>query len=311
MALIALATSLLTLTACDPSERRDAEKERESRAYQSASADYKAGRIESATKGFAEAVREDPANAEARFQLACLLHDSAKDPAGAFCAYREYLMQRPSGDKATLASKRLAMCERELAAALAAKHKLITSSHDAEAATSMRNDLKASKAKIAKLQAELEGAKRKIAALDTEKTRLMAALKGDKEDTTVANRPSVKEIQELLDDDEGEGPPAVADEVAALRKEESVETALSAPLLAPRSAEQTAALKKSAEEKAASKPKAPARPATYEIQEGDTLYKIAVRFYGTTHAWRKIRDANKALISTDGGVQAGDTIRLP
>ena len=162
MALIALAASLLTLTACDPSERRDAEKERESRAYQSASADYKAGRIESATKGFADAVREDPANAEARFQLACLLHDSAKDPAGAFCAYREYLMQRPSGDKATLASKRLAMCERELAAALAAKHKLITSSHDAEAATSMRNDLKASKAKIAKLQAELEGAKSQI-----------------------------------------------------------------------------------------------------------------------------------------------------
>ena len=312
LALTALATSLLTLTACDPSERREAERERESRAYQSASADYKAGRIESATKGFADAVREDPANAEARFQLACLLHDSAKDAAGAFCAYREYLMQRPSGDKAALAAKRLAMCERELAAALAAKHKLTTSSHDAEASASIRNDLNAAKAKIAKLQAELEGAKRKIDALDVEKTRLMAALKGDKEETAVANRPSVKEIQELLDDDDGEGPPAVADEVAALRKEESVETALGSSLLTPRSAEETAALKKAADEKAAAnKPKTPVRPATYEVQEGDTLYKISVRFYGTTQAWRKIRDANKALISTDGNVQAGDTIRLP
>ncbi|MBO7684125.1 MAG: LysM peptidoglycan-binding domain-containing protein [Kiritimatiellae bacterium] len=54
-----------------------------------------------------------------------------------------------------------------------------------------------------------------------------------------------------------------------------------------------------------------ARPPTYEVQEGDTLYKIAVRFYGSIRAWKLIRDANKALISTDGRVQAGETIRLP
>ena len=49
----------------------------------------------------------------------------------------------------------------------------------------------------------------------------------------------------------------------------------------------------------------------HKVQEGDTLYKIAVRFYGSIKAWRMIRDANKAVISTDGRVQAGDTIRLP
>lgn len=307
--LAALTACLATLTACDPSERAEAESERESRAYQSASADYKAGRIDAATKGFAKAVREDPANAEARFQLACLLHDSAKDPAGAFCAYREYLLQRPSGDKAALASRRLEMCERELAAALAAKHKLVTGTPDAEAIDKLRGEVKAYKAKVAKLQGELEDASRKIAALAEDKKRLVGAMKGD-EETTVAQRPSVKEIQDLLDDDEGEGAPSVADEAAALRREESVEAALGSSLLAQRSSSETAALKKAAEDKSA-KPKQPVRPETYEVQEGDTLYKIATRFYGTIHAWRKIRDANKAYISTDGRVKAGDTIRLP
>ena len=311
---LALAASLLTLTACDPTERREAERERESRAYQAATADYKAGRIDAAARGFAEAVREDPANAEARFQLACLLHDSANDPAGAFCAYREYLLQRPSGDKAALASRRLEMCERELAAKLAAKHKLVVGADGAESLAKLRDEVKAAKSTVAKLRRELDDAARRIAAMTEEKARLVAALKGesDGEKTAASLRPSVKEIQDLLNEDEGDGKPALSDEVASLRREESVETALGAQLLAPRSAEDTAALKKAAAEREkAAKPQGPTRPETYEVQEGDTLYKISMRFYGTIRAWRKIRDANKALISTDGRVQAGDTIRLP
>ena len=56
---------------------------------------------------------------------------------------------------------------------------------------------------------------------------------------------------------------------------------------------------------------APKRPQTYVVQEGDTLYRIAVRFYGRLSAWKAIRDANKATISNDGRVRAGDTITLP
>ena len=47
------------------------------------------------------------------------------------------------------------------------------------------------------------------------------------------------------------------------------------------------------------------------MQEGDTLYKIAMRFYGKRSAWTKIRDANKTVISTDGRVNAGERIVLP
>lgn len=53
------------------------------------------------------------------------------------------------------------------------------------------------------------------------------------------------------------------------------------------------------------------RPATYVVQDGDSLYKIARRFYGKESAWKKIRDANKATISTDGRVRKGQTIVLP
>ena len=53
------------------------------------------------------------------------------------------------------------------------------------------------------------------------------------------------------------------------------------------------------------------RPEFYVVQEGDTLYRIAVRFYGKMSAWTKIRDANKATVTTDGRIRAGQRLVLP
>ena len=55
----------------------------------------------------------------------------------------------------------------------------------------------------------------------------------------------------------------------------------------------------------------PSRPETYTVQEGDTLYRISTRFYGSSAKWRAIRELNKATISTDGRLRAGQVIRLP
>ena len=310
----ALVFALTALTACDPQNRRDAESERGSRLYQSAAADYQAGRIDAAIEGFRKTVREEPANAEARFQLACLLHDTKKDMTGAFCAYSEYLSQHPSGDKAALARKRLAMCERELAAILAGKYGLAAGGASGETVKEMHGEIKSAKERAAKAEKELAEAKNRTAALEEERARLLAMIKNEgAESVSASARPDVKEIKDLLDDDGGETAPPSAGDVAALRGEEALELASAASLLAPRSAEDTAALKKAAAEKDAEKKSAlaPQRPETYEVREGDTLYKIAMKFYGTIHAWRKIREANKALISTDGRVRAGDTIKLP
>jgi len=67
----------------------------------------------------------------------------------------------------------------------------------------------------------------------------------------------------------------------------------------------------SARTSAGTEPPHEERPATYVVEEGDTLYKLALRFYGRRSAWQKIRDANKATVTTDGRIQAGQTLVLP
>ena len=58
-------------------------------------------------------------------------------------------------------------------------------------------------------------------------------------------------------------------------------------------------------------PALPPRPKTYAVQPGETLQAIALRFYGTRSAWERIREANKAKITTTGHVKAGDVLILP
>ena len=280
--------------------------EREDRHYQAAVEDYKAGRVDAAAKGFEAAIRADPANAEARFQLGCLLHDAKKDAAGAFCAYREYLMQRPDGDKAALARQRLSVCERELAAALAERHKLVADPAIAEAQEALRKEVKEARAHVAQLEKELAAAKASMEAMAAERFRLLAAVRGEDEPAVASAGPDVKEVKDLLEEEnESSNHVAIVDDAALLRREGSAEITTGSLLLPPRATGDVVRAEKKADGKAA------VRPPTYEVQEGDTLYKIAVRFYGSIRAWRMIRDANKTLISTDGRVQAGDTIRLP
>jgi nucleoid-associated protein YgaU len=53
------------------------------------------------------------------------------------------------------------------------------------------------------------------------------------------------------------------------------------------------------------------RPETYVVQEGETLSLIALKFYGKRSAWPKIQAANRATVSVDGKVRAGQTLVLP
>ena len=92
--LIAMA-ALTILTACDYAARKDVRAERDDRAYRAAMDDYRAGRMDAAVAGLEKAVRNDPSNASARFQLACLHQDVKKDYLSAYCGYREFLLQQP------------------------------------------------------------------------------------------------------------------------------------------------------------------------------------------------------------------------
>lgn len=53
------------------------------------------------------------------------------------------------------------------------------------------------------------------------------------------------------------------------------------------------------------------RPDTYVVQDGDTLYKISTRFYGSKNMWRSIQNVNRATIPMDGRLRPGQVIKLP
>lgn len=313
LALIALSA----LSACDYSAKKDLADERESRLYRSAMADYKAGRIDAAVDGFEKTVRAEPGNAGARFQYACLLQDSRKDPLGAYCAYREYILQHPESDKAKVASDRMAICEKEVATILAKKHGLLSNENLFKELAALKNQVTELRAYVDAADKDVAQANSRIAALIAERARLVAAINdvGASADQS-PKPPSVKEAKELLEaEDELGDRRAIAGDVAKIRAEEKDELQSGTSLLPAQTKEDIArrdaalAEKKAREEELRNKK--PSHPPTYVVQEGDTLYRIAVRFYGRLSAWKAIRDANKALISNDGRVRAGDTIVLP
>jgi nucleoid-associated protein YgaU len=58
-------------------------------------------------------------------------------------------------------------------------------------------------------------------------------------------------------------------------------------------------------------PPAPAVEQTYTVVKGDSLSKIAKRFYGDAQQWRKIYEANKDQIKNPDLIYPGQTFRLP
>lgn len=54
-----------------------------------------------------------------------------------------------------------------------------------------------------------------------------------------------------------------------------------------------------------------AEPRVYVVQPGDTLFRVAEKFYGDSNQWKKLRDANRARIDPDGRIRAGQSILIP
>jgi len=50
---------------------------------------------------------------------------------------------------------------------------------------------------------------------------------------------------------------------------------------------------------------------SYVVEEGDTLYSIARKFYNSPKRWRDIRDANKKKLAGGTRLQPGETITIP
>ena len=50
---------------------------------------------------------------------------------------------------------------------------------------------------------------------------------------------------------------------------------------------------------------------TYVVQEGDTLYSIARKFYKSPARWKEIRDANRNKIADGTKLEPGETLTIP
>ena len=353
--LVAIA-ALSTFTACDFLHDPTFDTERADADYRTAMDDYQAGRLGPALKGFTKVCAANPSNASARFQLACLLQDGEKDYLGAFCAYREYLLQQPKSEKAKLAKDRLAVCEREVAKLLASKYDLNAIEKEAQVAEGLRKALEESKGQVAKQQKSLADSTRRIAALEAETARLKnllrvegeaplvdpANLSGAKavvaaEDDAPVAADALAEAKRLLAEDETNDAPVNVDEAKALLADDPEPPPMIAQKkledenqnltrvsdilselekqVGPLEKQAAAAAKREADEKAREQKsvKYEKHPADgyYVVQEGDTLYKLAIRFYGRRDAWKTIREANKAIVSTDGRIRTGQRLKLP
>ena len=300
-----LSAMALLLASCGRIARQELREDRAGHMYQAAMADYTAGRIDAAIDGFEKVIRATPGNASARFQLATLLQDRRQDHLAALCQYREYILQSPSSDKAALAKERAEVCERQYAAAVLERLKGGEGPVAAEIAR-LKAELEKAVADNAKLREDLAEAQHEVAVTkrESERVRRLVTSLGDEEST---ERPDLSSAKDLLDEEEEEtlDRAKLSAEVSELAAEEESERRETPFAVSAKKAKPVEPAAKSAE------PPHEERPEEYVVQEGDTLYKIAIRFYGRRSAWTKIRDANKTVISMDGRVNAGERIKLP
>lgn len=316
--------AMLPFAGCRQAEVSAAERaDRASRLYSAAMAELQAGRIDSAIKGFESVVKAEPGNGNAHFQLAALLEDAKKDYLGAMIHYRLYCMIRPDSEKAVVALDRMKGCEIRYAADAMTKAGL-ESKLSAEL-ESLREEHRQCGRKLAKMSDDLEASKRKVAALESAgemKSRMLEKADGINDDASVADAPK-KTVQptdaQLLDDEDGGVRRITTKEIRDLKAMLDDDERTAQP---PKPAPKTAAKNDSAknpfakiggakEDGKESKKRKLEIPETYTVEEGDTLMRISVKFYGTNRKWREIREANKTVISPDGRVRIGQVIKLP
>ena len=296
--------ALWTVAGCDWFDVSDYRAERADKHYRVAMADYTAGRIADAMKGFERAIASDPGNASARFQLACLLQDAQQDYLGAILQYREYLRLEPKSDKVDLAKKRLALCEKLLeqryvdkATAGDALVQGVRATYEAQI-----NQLKD---ELDKTLAENDNLRKDVARYRRFQDKLKAAEAGEE-----ASESSLSQVspRDLLDEDDG-STLAITDDIRELNRLAEEEDSRPSSSYLP---EKKDTVKVPSLTQKENKPKdGVERPKTYIVQEGDTLYKIAAKFYDKASAWKRIREANKATVSTDGRIKPGQVIVLP
>ncbi len=331
---------VISLVGCNKSSSDSFRLERAEKFYAEAQADYVAGRLEAAAEGFAKVLKSNPGNASARFQLAVIMQDSLKDYLGALCNYREYIAIAGESDKVEIAKSRMDACEKDLLSHMAQKYKLGDNTKVLKELEIARADLAAAEKNLSDKAAALLAADKRIATLEREKQSLSAIVKRmgeDIEDVPERPRsPSVIKSEEMdssrtanvaraqtrvikEEEDESEKQLTVNAEAMALMQEEEREARSSSAMLPARPPKKEVKkvattepfLRQQTKKVIPTETTQIVRPDYYVVMPGDTLRKIAIKFYGDAKAWEKIREANKVRVPLSGDIRVGDKLRLP
>ena len=99
------------------------------------------------------------------------------------------------------------------------------------------------------------------------------------------------------------GPPPAAEHAAPVRPGTAAAAAVTTPLPAVRPV--------ATPPSDMDTPAADAGPRQHVVVEGDTLAKLARRYYGNTNRWNEILEANRDVIKNENVLPVGATLRIP
>jgi LysM repeat protein len=300
---------VVAVSGCGKMRRKALKNERAESNYQTAMADFSAGRIKEASSGFKKAILANPGNASARFQLACIQQDIEKNYFDALCNYREYMTLDPEGEKVQLARERMEICKNFYIKALVESKGVVGSEKLVEENKNARAKLEEFERKITSVTKENEKLAKRLRSLETENAnlrRMVSKVDATLDETEKAKVVAVPEEVAVSKDDANDRISIPSDVLAVISDSSENEDK---PYFATNKPPVVAAKPK--DKKEDKKAEVPPRPKYYVVKDGDTLYKIAIKFYGRVTAWTEIREANKAVVSMDGRIKTGQKLTLP
>jgi nucleoid-associated protein YgaU len=340
VALIFCGLSLSLLVGCSRTDvSADEAKERNSSLSRRARSAEQTGDLKEAVRLYRTMLVEEPRAYSVHFHLATLLQDYEEDYISALYHYKQYLALRPATEKTVLVQDRIRVTEQLLAP------QLLRKLGDQLQGLSQAHLLKENdtlKRQITKLEGEksvLSEAKDRAeknatdAQLETDRLReilnkVRSTEKAEKDANTasvIAERERAANNTKTRD----------AKSLRELRKEAEEAASEAAKQTGTKPAEETASdVLKKVQQKLDEAPVTPVtgttdaktephttvkekkvkpvtEPRTYTVQSGDTLFKVAEKFYGDATHWKKIRDANRANIDPDGRIRVGQVIIVP
>jgi tetratricopeptide (TPR) repeat protein len=265
---------------CGDSERLSYATEADEPAYREGSALLKTGRKQEALNAFLKVIAKRGDDApESHLEVGLLYLQHINDPLAAIYHFKKFLVLRPNSPQAPLVRQRIDAATREFARTLPAQPL---------ESQLQRVDLVAT---LDRLKQENESLKRELADLKASRNAAAAA---DPEEST-AN-------------------PAVRPAGSFNFSTDSIPVVHTRPAPAATTRAPPPAVFRSAP---AAPPKATAPAAAapgvrqHVVQPGDTLSKIAVKYYGNRAKWRDIYTANRDVMRSESDLKVGTTLKIP